>query len=387
VIRRRNLARTLRKVVAEPGYAVQAFNRRFRSTMSYKFSRGRSAYPETISLFLTYQCNLRCKMCGQWGEGGSSRGYTPEVLRSRLSVDEIRAVIDDVKSFRPNVTLFGGEPLMYKEWPDVVTCVKEAGLRCNMITNGTLLERNAEKVVELGVDEIIFSLDGPREVHDEMRSAAGTFGKACAGLQAIAALRKSLGRENPRVNISSTIFEVNYRRLGEIVDVAEAIGAASITFHHLIFISVCTYERHCQTFGKRFDVMCSDWAGFMRDQLPDIDVDVLLETVRQLRQRQSSVDISFYPNFTEEEIRRYYTSFEFIPSSYKPRCMSPWMVAYVFPDGTVRPCQSLNFVAGSIREHTFREVWNSERYKEFRRAVKSEGMFPVCSKCTELYRF
>jgi len=130
-----------------------------------------------------------------------------------------------------------------------------------------------------------------------------------------------------------------------------------------------------------------DWSGFIRNQLPNIDVDCLIAQIQKLQKLPSALDISFYPNFTQEEIRRYYAEFEFKPSSYPPRCLSPWMTVYIFPDGSVRPCEELDFSCGNIKENSFREIWNNDSFRNFRKTVKQLKIFPVCSKCTELYRF
>ncbi len=383
----RNIKRAITKAISQPGYGWLAFRRRLLSYLTYKLFNGYSAYPETISLFLTYRCNLRCKMCGQWGMVGSSRDYPYEMLKAQLSLHEIESLLDDVKSFKPNITLFGGEPLLYRQWPDIVRMTKERGMRCNIITNGVLLEDNAERMVELGVDEVIFSLDGPKEIHDEMRDSPNTFDRAYAGFKRLKDIKLLRGKKRPLVNISSTVFEVNYKRLPEVVRIAEEMGATSITFHHLIFIGKETYTEHNRLFQECFSSISPDWAGFMRDDLPRIDHETLLRKMREIKSMKSKVSISFYPNYTDEEVRRYYSSFDFIPLSYKNRCLSPWMVAYIFPDGSVRPCQSLNFSAGNIREASFRDIWNSERYRNFRQVVKEKKAFPVCVRCTEFYRF
>ncbi|MDE2028621.1 MAG: hypothetical protein KGJ11_08775, partial [Candidatus Omnitrophica bacterium] len=41
---------------------------------------GFSAPPITIAIRLTYQCNLRCLACGQWGEHGTFIRSSPETL-------------------------------------------------------------------------------------------------------------------------------------------------------------------------------------------------------------------------------------------------------------------------------------------------------------------
>jgi len=387
MISRRNIARLFRKALADPGYALRAARQRFRSYLSYLRSDGRSAPPETISLFLTFRCNLRCKMCGQWGPEGSARGYSPETLKSQLSREEIRALIADVRGFRPNITLFGGEPLLHPEFAGIVEDIKAAGLRCNVITNATLLERFAEPLVEFGLDEIIFSLDGPREAHDEVRGVAGTFDRAMAGFGALQAAKEKSGKKLPKINVTSVVFESSYERLPELIPVAEQLGAGSLTIHHLIFYDRATYDAHNELFEREFGTTCYDWEGFVVDALPEIDPEKVIEVRKRLLATPPRVPVAFYPNLTDAEVRAWYGGFAFEPASYSGRCKSPWMVAYVFPDGGVRPLHSMNFVAGNVREATFRDIWNNDKYRRYRRTVKECGRFPICSRCTELYRF
>ncbi|HCK98653.1 MAG TPA: hypothetical protein DHW42_00910, partial [Candidatus Marinimicrobia bacterium] len=140
MIPRKNLLRALRKSASQPVYAGQNFIHRFKSTLSYHLYNGKSYWPETISLFLTYKCNLRCLMCGQWGQNGAFNEFDNALLKQRLALDDIQAIIDDVKFFKPNITLFGGEPMLHPDWIQIVESVKRAGFRCNIVTNGTLLQ-------------------------------------------------------------------------------------------------------------------------------------------------------------------------------------------------------------------------------------------------------
>jgi MoaA/NifB/PqqE/SkfB family radical SAM enzyme len=236
MISRRNIARLCRKALADPAYAIRAFRQRWRAHRSYRRSDGWSAPPETVGLFLTFRCNLRCRMCGQWGPAGSAKGYPPETLKSRLSRGEIRALLDDVRSFRPAITLFGGEPMLHPEFTGIVEDMRAAGLRCNVITDATLLERFAETLVTLGLNEIIFSLDGPREVHDEIRDAPGTFDKAMAGFDVLLAAKRARRVRRPRIDLTSVVFESGCDRLPELIPIAEQLGADSLTVHHLILL-------------------------------------------------------------------------------------------------------------------------------------------------------
>ena len=388
MIPRKNLVRAFRNALSQPGYAWRAFQQRFRSYVSYRAGGGRSAPPETVSLFLTYRCNLRCPMCGQWGENGVFRTMSPDEVRDRLSLEELKELVDDVASSRPNFTLFGGEPMLYRGWPDLVAYIKRRGMRCNMVTNGTLLERYAEEVVRLGLDEIVLSLDGPGEIHDRMRGVEGTFERLVNGVKAVQAEKAARGARTPLINVSCTMFEHNYEHLEEIAGLAQELGIHSVTFHHLLFIGSDAYECHNALFQRRFGQTCTDWEGFVHTALPEMDLARFQDAIERVRRGDWKVDLSFYPNFTAEEVRRYYSEFEFLSDSYPNRCMSLWMAAYIFPDGDVRPYHTMNFSPGNIKDARFTEIWNNDRYRDYRRFIRRRRYFPVCPKgCTEFYRY
>jgi len=326
-------------------------------------------------------------MCSQWGESGSAKYYDRQTLYEHLEKETIHSLIDDLSSWKPTITLFGGEPMMYRGVFDLVRYIKSAGMRCNMITNGVMLEHFAYEIIDSAVDEIIWSLDGPEEIHDSIRGRRGTFQKAVKGIKKLTEIRNNHAQNKPVVNINSTIFETNYLLLRDTIKAVEELDIKTLTFHHLIFLSRSQYLEHNSDFNKYYGVSCTDWEGFILDDLPKIDPQRLLNNIRTIEKDSFRIPVHFYPNFTDEEILRYYSEFNFEPSSYKSRCLSAWMVAYIMPDGDVRPCYLFNLSLGNIKEKQFTEIWREGRYREFRRVTKTLGKYPACQRCTELYRF
>ena len=139
-------------------------------------------------------------------------------------------------------------------------------------------------MVSLGVNEIIFSLDGTREIHDKIRGAEGIFDKAFKGLQAINTWKEKKKCRTPLINISSTIFETNYLHLDKIVDIAENLFGK---FYNLPSpdipqpANVCAH--HNEIFTHLFNVTCQDWRGFVREILPNIDVEQLINSINNLK--------------------------------------------------------------------------------------------------------
>ncbi|MEN6464796.1 MAG: radical SAM protein [Syntrophaceae bacterium] len=130
---------------------------------------GRRA-PLLASVKLTYKCNLACCMC-------------PFHLRSAEDNSSIRwetavNVLDELKSMGARIAVLeGGEPLLWRDGPrdiaDLVRYAKGRFLRVAATTNGTL-------PLDLPVDLLWVSLDGPREDHDRFRS--GSFDRVWANL-------------------------------------------------------------------------------------------------------------------------------------------------------------------------------------------------------------
>jgi len=278
--------------------------------------------------------------------------------------------------------------MMYKDWTDVVQYIKSKGMRCKMMTNGTLMAAYAERIIESGIDEIILSLDGTEDVHDETRGEEGTFRKLFQGVGEVSKLRAERRLTSPKLNINTTLFETNYKNLNEIISIAEEMGADNINFHHLLFLNKKMCDDNNQIFKENFNQITPDWAGCFWKELPEMDPEILIQSIREIEHRKSKVNVSVYPNYTDDEIRDYYTGFEFESTSYKNRCLSLWMTAYIMPDGAVRPYHSMNFSPGNVTQTSFSEIWNNKMYRSYRRLIKNRKRFPVCAKgCTELYRY
>jgi len=385
---RKNLGRALRKALSQPGYAWENFVHRLKCTLSYHLFEGYSFGPETVSLFLTYHCNLKCAMCGQWGKNGAFRDFSHAILRERLTLAEIQELINDIRRYKPNITLFGGEPLLYPDWIEVLKMIKKSGLRCNMVTNGTLIERWAQDIVDLQMDEIIFSLDGPAAVHDAIRGVPGTYQQALRGFQLLRELKTQRKLSKPLVNINCTLTPQNIQYLEEIVAIADAMGCAGLTFHHLLFLERKTVTDFLTFFETQFHQLPSDWLGFATDQLPALDYELLIQKKHQIQKQKYPIDVAFFPNLTDAEVRQWYSQFPFRASSYQNRCMSLWATAYIFPDGSVRPYHTMNYTPGNIREHKFSTIWNNPDYRKYRKYIKHHKCFAVCAKgCTEFFRY
>lgn len=378
-----NLRRSFYKALRQPEYARRVFFRRLKAYAYYLFGRGKSSPPEAITLFLTHRCNLQCAMCGQWGEGGVTKKRSAAYVRSELFLDELRLLIDDVADFSPNITLFGGEPLLHARCLELIRYIKDKGLHCLMITNGSLLENFAQDLVESGLDELNLSLDGKAGLHDQIRGMPGLFDQIMRGLKKLYSYKRDLKQQKPLVNLQCTINRRNYLYLDELLEAAAEAHADSLTFHHLIFVEKPVLEEQ-KKYDARLGASSGDWEGFVFPA--DMDIGKLYNKLQAIRKAKHAFSVDVYPNFSRSGMREYYTRFSPI-LGYPRRCLSPWIAAYVFPDGHVGPCLNSTYSYGNIKKHKFRRIWNGRSAVKFRLVLKKNRIFPVCPRCTELYRY
>lgn len=340
--------------------------------------------PEAITLFLTHRCNLRCKMCGQWGESGVTKQKASDAVAAELPFSLMQKLFDDVSAFAPNITLFGGEPLLYPQCIELIEYIKQKKMHCLMITNGAMLGVFAEKLVDAGLDELNVSLDGGRELHDTIRGMPGLYDKITAGLKRVNEYKKKDNRKKPFINLQCTVTKYNYEHLEQLTKVARDVGADSLTYHNLIFLDKGLLEKQ-KLFDAQLGSSSCDWEGFVFS--PEIDPEKLYAKMQGILSQAYPFSVDFYPNLTLKGLKEYYNNPSYLPAEYPSRCLSPWIVAYVFPDGGVRPCLNSTYSFGNIHSAGFPAVWNGAEAISFRKTLKKNGIFPVCVRCTELYRY
>ncbi|MCS7141978.1 MAG: radical SAM protein [Candidatus Nitrosocaldus sp.] len=152
---------------------------------------------------VTNYCNLHCSHCYWWASRNSSM--------QELSVEGWKRVIDEIFKKRYNVVhvyLLGGEPYLR---PDVIELFsKEMHGKCTVVTNATL-----PILFFKGIVLYIFSVDGPREVHDMIRGK--TYDRV---RQNITEFTSTYGRKGKGfyTTVNVTINSLNYKHVARMVD-------------------------------------------------------------------------------------------------------------------------------------------------------------------------
>jgi molybdenum cofactor biosynthesis enzyme MoaA len=198
----------------------------FRAPREYRRGDGRSRLPiQLVGIKITNACNLRCKTCAQWGETGYNFNRSAKDLARVVPVEAYLDLVRQLAPHRPFYYIWGGEPFLYPDILKLTAAIKENRSLLALVTNATFLEANAEAVVDQGWDALMFSLDGPEALHDEIRGRKGTFKKVKAGIDAVKKRKTETGRSVPWLMPLITVSTWNAASLDDIVQVASELGA------------------------------------------------------------------------------------------------------------------------------------------------------------------
>ena len=364
---------------------ARGFYRQFiKSKLDYQNEDGSSSSLWLLSLRITHRCNHRCIICAQWGKNGyNSREDTPKVT-GEVPVEIYKKVIDEVASKKVHVYITGGEPFLYEPLVPLVNYMKQKGLTVQIVTNGVGLEKNAETIVDNGWDMICVSFDGPREVHDKCRGTIGALDTAIRGIMEIQKIKKEKKTNKPGIFVLTTISKNNESTLFEAAQEAEKLTPDGMIIYYSWFTKEWIGQKHTKIVEEKLGVTPFAWKGYVRDT-SILDVEKIAAQIQKIKSGNFKTPILFVPDLKLEQIQTYYTEPENF-FGYK-KCVSPWFQLDVMPNGDIVTCRDFpDFITGNIKETSIFEIYNNEKHRKFRQALKScdNGVFPICSRCCGL---
>ena len=153
---------------------------RLTARMAVSRARGR---PHTLSHLVTARCNGSCATC-LWRAGAErvTEGAAPGVgdgarRHGELDTEAVRRLYGEAgRAGIAQVVVWGGEPLLRRDLPELLRAAHRAGLFVTLITNGWLAGARWAELRGV-VDALILSLDDVGAAHDRMRGLSGLFAR------------------------------------------------------------------------------------------------------------------------------------------------------------------------------------------------------------------
>lgn len=300
--------------------------------------RGVADRPRFLTYIVTFTCNARCIMCDSWKKPSKDALETWEVERIFRQMPEL-----DV------IRLSGGEPFVRPDLLDICHLAQEhlEPLFVHVTTNGFLTERivdfceKRDKCVPL---QMLVSVDGVGEKHNEVRGQSHAWDAVMQTLTALAPRQKAL---RIRLAVNQTIVDAegaeHYRRLREML---RPLGV-----RNNIVIAYDASATYSLTRGMVADGQIGRFTTF--GDFSSAQIAALLDDVE--------ADLSELP-FPERIGKRYYLEgvrrrLLHGESTPNPPCVALSSHMRLMPNGDVPVCQFNTRTVGNLRRQSFDEVW------------------------------
>lgn len=290
---------------------------------------------------LTRRCNLDCVHC--------RARASAECSENELTLDECRAIVDDIASFAsPTIILTGGEPLLRPDIFDIIRYVKSKGLRPVIAVNGTLVDRvTAQKLKDSGIVRVSMSIDGKDAPgHDSFRRVEGSFDAV------LNAARIFIDIGLP-FQINTTVTRLNITDLGEIYGLVKRIGA--VAWHTFLLVPVGRGE------------------GLKGAELDAAKYEEVLNWLYE-REEENAIEmkVTCAPHYY-----RIVTERGGAPKS--AGCLAGKSFLFISHTGVAQPCGYLELPSGDVRKDGVQKVWEGSPQLVAIRDLKSyKGK---CGRC------
>jgi len=121
-----------------------------------------------LRISVTDRCNFRCRYCMPRERFNEDHTFLPK--RAFLSFDEIEKVVRSTISLGlEKVRITGGEPLLRKNLPELISKLSKLDIDIALTTNASLLKKNAKDLRLAGLNRVTISLDAlDPELHKQM---------------------------------------------------------------------------------------------------------------------------------------------------------------------------------------------------------------------------
>jgi Fe-coproporphyrin III synthase len=303
------------------------------------------------------RCNCRCVMCDIWKANHNKKEITPGELARHIDAFKKLGV--------KQVALSGGEALMHTNLWKFCALLKGIGIKISLLSTGVSLKAHAAAVIQW-CDDVIVSLDGGKEVHDQIRNIPRAFEKLEEGVGAIKTLNPAF-----RVTGRTVLQKLNFRNFPEIVLTAKKLGLDQISFLAADISSSAFNRPEAWQEDKVVQI------GLSEEETNELEA--ILKT--SFTHFKDLYDQRFIAESPEKMLSlvQYYRATLGLSSFPKRTCNAPWVSAVIESDGEVRPC-FFHPSYGNIYQQEFEAIINAPAAIAFRKNLNM-AEDATCRRC------
>jgi radical SAM protein with 4Fe4S-binding SPASM domain len=284
-------------------------NDRFRSQLLNKWRQNR--VPLSCTMELDLRCNLHCHHCYRDGE------WPPGILET----GEVIRILDDIaEAGTLNLLFTGGEIFLRRDFFDIYEHACRLGFVRALFTNGTTItEKIADRLAEMPPFRIDVTLYGySRETYEKVTGVAGSHAKCYRGVEIL------LDRGLP-LRLKTVAMKTNKHELPDMFRFAESKGVR-FKWDAMINPNLNGSREPCNVRLSPEEVV----------ELDDLRPEIL------------------------EELRDYFESRKEFTTNRLFSCGAGSRTFHVDPYGNMTMCLLMREPRFSLKEMSFRQIWEEE---------------------------
>lgn len=287
-----------------------------------KFTPNLKTFPPMVMIDTTTRCNFSCAGCPH------SILVQDKNFRRDMDVNLYKRIIDEISEYPGTIVrpFDGGEPLMRKDMPKLISYAKQKGIKYVSInTNGSLLNMKKRcELIEAGLDHIEVSIDA---------ATSETYSK----------IRRQPSEVFENVVKNTIVYKEDLKTL-------ESNGKISVSF--------VLQKENAHELEK--------FKSFWKDKVDFVAIRPFHQHNKLIHENNRAI---------KSNIRR------------RHPCPYLWDRLIIQHDGRVRFCEAdwkAEHAISNVKERSIKEIWNGKEYAELREShVNGNFDHPFCSACTD----
>jgi len=291
-------------------------------------------WPTHLQIEPTNLCNLQCRLCPVTEGLRRAKGH--------MTLDRFKRIIDETGDYVFLIILWDwGEPFLNPAVYEMISYAKEKGLKLVSSTNGHMFarEEQAKKVVDSGLDTLIFAVDGITQATYEPYRKKGDLKTLIQGIRNVVKVKQASRSETPLINFRFIPMKHNEHELPLLKNFAQSLGVDLLT--------IKTLNPHCE---------------FVREE-----------------------DRTFLPQDTFYQRFKYDQKGERLRRKKNP-CKARWNNPIIHWDEKVSPCTydpHDDYTVGDLEIGELRDIWWGSALKDLRRQFRRDyQQIKQCAWCS-----
>ncbi len=318
-------------------------------------------------------CNLSCIMCEDHSPYSTTRKerIAAGIPKRRMNIELIKRILNEARGtpLREIIPSTMGEPLLYKNFEEILELCHIHNIKLNLTTNGTFPIKGVKTWAKLIVpvtSDVKISWNGASKETQERIMLGTKWEKVLNNVKDFIAIRNEYfanGGSYCQVTLQLTFLESNVHELADIVKLGVALGVDRIKGHHLWahFTEIKNLSmRRNQDAINRWNVAVAEAIQIANSQ--------------------------FLPNGKNIKLENIYLLEKFAEQNLIPDGKCPFLghEAWVATDGRFSPCCAPDKERrklgdfGNLSNKSMNEIWDSSNYKELQKNYMTHD---VCIGC------